>query len=138
MIKLQNVNKTYFLGDSEVHAVENATLSIKKGEYVSILGSSGSGKSTLMHMIGLLDRPTSGKILINNKDISKISDNELSTLRNTYVGFVFQQFNLINKLTVLENVALPTIYYKSQLDFDPTEKASWTSWNGTKIKFLSQ
>src|SRR3989339_1400149 len=124
MIKLQNVYKTYSLGDDEVKAVDNVSIEIKKGEYVSILGTSGSGKSTLMHIIGLLDRPTSGKVLINNKDVSKLSDDELSIIRNTYVGFVFQQFNLINKLTVLENVALPAIYFKSKLDFDPMKKAS--------------
>lgn len=124
MIKLQSVNKTYFLGDSEVHAVENVNLSIKKGEYVSILGSSGSGKSTLMHIIGLLDKPTSGKIEINGKDISKLDDDEISKVRNTFVGFVFQQFNLINKLTVLENVTLPALYFKGKLGFDPIEKAT--------------
>ncbi len=124
MISLSNVSKTYLLGDDVVKAVDDVTLSIKKGEYASILGTSGSGKSTLMHIIGLLDRPTSGKVIINNKDISKLSDDQLSILRNTFVGFVFQQFNLINKLTVLENVALPAIYFKSKLDFDPMKKAS--------------
>lgn len=124
MIKLTHVDKTYFLGEDVVKAVDNVTLSIKKGEYVSILGTSGSGKSTLMHIIGLLDRPTSGQVLINGKDISKISDEELSILRNTFVGFVFQQFNLINKLTVLENVALPAIYSKKKLNFDPHKKAT--------------
>ena len=124
MISLSNVSKIYLLGDDVVKAVDDVTLSIKKGEYASILGTSGSGKSTLMHIIGLLDRPTSGKVIINNKDISKLSDDQLSILRNTFVGFVFQQFNLINKLTVLENVALPAIYFKSKLDFDPMKKAS--------------
>lgn len=130
VIKLNNIEKTYFLGEDMVRAVDNASLEIKKGEYVSILGSSGSGKSTLMHIIGLLDRPTSGKILINNQDISKLKDEELSQLRNTFVGFVFQQFNLINKLTVLENVALPALYYKGslahkeKLEFDPLKKAT--------------
>lgn len=124
VIKLTNVNKTYLLGEDVVKAVDNASIEIKKGEYVSILGTSGSGKSTLMHIIGLLDRPTSGEILINNKDISKISDEDLSKLRNTFVGFVFQQFNLINKLTVLENVALPAVYFKGKLNFDPTKKAA--------------
>ena len=124
MISLSNVSKTYLLGDDVVKAVDDVTLSIKKGEYASILGTSGSGKSILMHIIGLLDRPTSGKVIINNKDISKLSDDQLSILRNTFVGFVFQQFNLINKLTVLENVALPAIYFKSKLDFDPMKKAS--------------
>jgi len=123
MIKLQNVDKTYFLGEDEVKAVCSASLEIKKGEYVSILGTSGSGKSTLMHIIGLLERPTSGKVYIKGKDISKLSDDQISNLRNTFVGFVFQQFNLINKLTVLENVMLPTLYYKKQLDFDPRKKA---------------
>jgi len=124
VIKLTGVNKTYFLGEDVVKAVDYATLEIKKGEYVSILGTSGSGKSTLMHLIGLLDRPTSGQILINNKDISTLSDDELSVLRNTFVGFVFQQFNLINKLTVLENVALPAVYFKGKLNFDPYKKAT--------------
>lgn len=124
MINLSHINKTYLLGEDIVKAVDDATLSIKKGEYVSILGTSGSGKSTLMHIIGLLDRPTTGKVLINNKDISKLIDDELSILRNTFVGFVFQQFNLINKLTVLENVALPATYYKKQLNFNPTKRAA--------------
>lgn len=131
MIKLTHVNKTYVLGEDVVHAVDDATVQIKKGECTSILGTSGSGKSTLMHIIGLLDRPTSGEILINGRDISKLNDEQLSILRNTFVGFVFQQFNLINKLTVLENVALPAVYYKGlpageagKLKFDPMKKAT--------------
>lgn len=123
MIKLQNVNKTYFLGEDEVHAVKDATLQIKKGEYTSILGTSGSGKSTLMHIIGLLEQPTSGHVFIDGKDVSKLKDDQLSHLRNTFVGFVFQQFNLINKLTVLENVILPSIYFKGKLKHDPVAKA---------------
>lgn len=124
MIKLTNVYKTYFLGEDEVKAVDNVSLEIKKGEYSSILGTSGSGKSTLMHIIGLLDKPTSGVVEINKKDISKMTDDEISKIRNTYVGFVFQQFNLINKLTVLENVVLPTTYFKGKLTFDPYNKAA--------------
>src|SRR3989339_1155083 len=124
MIKLIGVSKTYTLGEDKVTAVDNVSIEIKKGEYVSILGTSGSGKSTLMHLIGLLERPTSGTLLINKKDISKLSDDEVSKIRNTFVGFVFQQFNLINKLTVLENVALPAIYFKGKLNFDPLEKAT--------------
>lgn len=124
VIKLENVQKTYFLGEDIVKAVDNASLEIKKGDYASILGTSGSGKSTLMHVIGLLDKPTSGKIIINGKDISKLNDDEISQLRNTFVGFVFQQFNLINKLTLVENVALPAIYFKGKLPFDPMKKAA--------------
>jgi putative ABC transport system ATP-binding protein len=124
VIKLEDVQKTYYLGEDVVRAVDNASLEIKKGEYASILGTSGSGKSTLMHVIGLLDKPTSGKILINGKDISRLTDDEISQLRNTFVGFVFQQFNLINKLTVLENVALPANYYKGKLNFDPMKRAA--------------
>lgn len=123
MIKLVDVNKTYFLGEDKVEAVKKSSIEIKKGEYVSILGTSGSGKSTLMHLIGLLERPTTGKVFIEGKDVSKLSDNQLSTLRNTFVGFVFQQFNLINKLTVLENVMLPCLYYKGSLKFNPQKKA---------------
>lgn len=124
IIKTENVDKTYMLGDDVVHAVDDVSIQIKRGEYVSILGTSGSGKSTLMHIIGLLDRPSSGKIYINDEDVSKMSDTDLSILRNTFVGFVFQQFNLINKLTVLENVILPTIYHKGKLDFDPMERGT--------------
>lgn len=123
MISLSHVSKTYLLGEDIVKAVDDVSLEIKKGEYASILGTSGSGKSTLMHLIGLLDRPTTGKILLNKKDISDFSDERLSEFRNTFVGFVFQQFNLINKLTVLENVALPATYYKGKLNFDPKKKA---------------
>ncbi len=123
MIKLQGVSKSYFLGEEEVKAVNNVTLEIKKKEYVSIIGSSGSGKSTLMYLIGLLEHPTSGKIYLNGKDVSKLDDEELSKLRNEYVGFVFQQFNLINKFTVIENVMLPARYAKRNLNFNPTTRA---------------
>lgn len=104
-------------------AVCNATLEIKAKEYVSILGTSGSGKSTLMYLIGLLEQPTSGKIFLDDQDVSKLSDEELSHIRNRTVGFVFQSFNLINRFTVLENVLLPTHYLKGQLDFDPRKRA---------------
>jgi putative ABC transport system ATP-binding protein len=123
MIKLQNVSKTYLLGEEEVHAVCNINLEIKAKEYIGILGSSGSGKSTLMYLLGLLEKPSSGKIFIEGKDITQFSDNHLSQIRNHYVGFVFQSFNLISKFTVFENVVLPAKYAKKHLDFDPTQRA---------------
>lgn len=123
MIKLKNVSKTYFLGEEKVKAVDDVTLEIKKGEYVAILGPSGCGKSTLMYNIGLLDIPTSGKIIIDGQDASKLTDDELSKIRNEKIGFVFQSFNLINKFTVLENVLLPVKYIKDKIDFNPEERA---------------
>lgn len=126
MIKLQNVQKTYKLDEDIIFtALKDINLQIKQGEFTSIVGPSGSGKSTLMHIIGLLDHATSGSIFINGKEVSKLHDDELSSLRNTFVGFVFQQFNLINKLTVLENILIPTIYTRSKLTYDPVEKARY-------------
>ncbi len=123
MIKLQNIYKKFSLGDEELTILTNINLEIKDQEYISILGQSGSGKSTLMYLIGLLDKPTEGKILIDNVDTGKLSDDEVSKLRSQSIGFVFQQFNLINKLTVAENILLPTIYHRGILPFDPKEKA---------------
>ncbi|WP_456474842.1 ABC transporter ATP-binding protein [Candidatus Pyrohabitans sp.] len=107
IIKLENVVKIYRLGKVEVPALRGITLGIPRGEYASIMGPSGSGKSTLMNLIGALDRPTSGKVYIDGVDIAKLNDDQLALLRRKKVGFVFQQFNLINKLSALENVALP-------------------------------
>lgn len=104
-------------------AVCNVYLEIKENEFVGILGSSGSGKSTLMYLIGLLEHPSSGKILLDGKDVSRLSDSELSKIRNKSVGFVFQSFNLINRFTVYENVLLPTKYVKEELDFNPFRRA---------------
>jgi putative ABC transport system ATP-binding protein len=123
LLKLQNVYKTYNLGEEGVHAVEDVSLDIKEKEFVSILGTSGSGKSTLMYLIGLLEQPTSGKIFLEGKDVSKLSDNQLSLIRNNTVGFIFQQFNLISKFTVLENIMMPAGYSKGKLDFDPKIRA---------------
>lgn len=124
MIKLQHIGKQYKIDRDVVFtALEDISLEIEKGEFTALVGPSGSGKSTLMHIIGLLDQPTSGSIEINGKDVSRLNDNELSTLRNEFVGFVFQQFNLINKLTVLENVLLPTYYARKQLKYDPEKRA---------------
>lgn len=124
MIKLQNISKEYELDNEKFVVLKNIDLEIKKGELVSILGPSGSGKSTLMHIIGLLDKPSSGIVFINDRDVKRLNDDEISRLRNQFVGFVFQQFNLLNKLTSLENIILPTIYAKKKLDFNPKEKAT--------------
>lgn len=123
MIKLEHVSKSYFLGDEEVKAVKDVSLTIKEKEFIGILGSSGSGKSTLMHLLGLLETPTEGKIFLDGKDISRLSDDELSRIRNRTVGFVFQSFNLINRFTVLENVLLPVKYMKERDGFDPVARA---------------
>lgn len=124
MIKIKNVWKTYQI-DQEITftALKNINLEIKDHEYISIIGPSGSGKSTLMHIIGLLDKPTKGQLFIKDHEISKLNDNQLSNLRNQYIGFVFQQFNLINKLTVLENILMPTLYCRKKLTYDPEKRA---------------
>lgn len=124
MIKLENIVKEYEIGDEKLQVLKGISLTIKDGEFVSILGSSGSGKSTLMHIIGLLDLASRGKVLIDGRDISRLTDDELSRLRSEYVGFVFQQFNLINKLTILENILLPTIYSTKKFPFDPSKRAT--------------
>ncbi|KAF6243072.1 ABC transporter ATP-binding protein [Nitrosopumilus sp. b1] len=101
------MNKTYGEGDTKVHALQDVSISIEKGEFVLIVGSSGSGKSTLLNMIGLLDSPSSGKIFIDGKDTTTLDDNQLSSFRNQKLGFIFQFSNLISDLTVYENVLLP-------------------------------
>lgn len=106
-IKFENVWKIYRLGKIEVPALRGLSLEIKRGEHVAIMGPSGSGKSTFLHLAGALDRPTRGRVLIEGRDPSRMSDEELSRLRNELIGFVFQTFNLIPRLTALENVMLP-------------------------------
>ncbi len=123
MISLSSVSKIYPLEGEDFPALKNISLEIKAGEFTSIIGPSGCGKSTLMHIIGLLDRPTSGKIILLGSEVGHLSDDHLSRLRNETIGFVFQSFNLINKLTVLENILLPTVYASKKLDFNPRSKA---------------
>jgi putative ABC transport system ATP-binding protein len=110
ILELKNVTKTYITGINCFTALDNVSLKIRQGEFVSITGPSGSGKSTLMHIIGLLDNPTSGEILLNGKDISKLKEHQLAQIRNITLGFVFQQFNLLAKTSALENVLLPLLY----------------------------
>lgn len=108
MLKIINLRKVYGEGESAVKAVDGIDITIKKGEFVTIVGTSGSGKSTLLHMIGGLDYPTSGKVLIDNKDIYSLKKDELSIFRRRNIGFIFQAFNLVPVLTVYENITLPT------------------------------
>ena len=110
MIDLKDIYKIYQTGDQQVRAVDGISLHIDKGEFVAIVGQSGSGKSTCMNIVGCLDVPTSGTYILNGKDVSTLTDDELSYIRNEELGFIFQQYNLIPKLTVLENVELPLIY----------------------------
>ncbi len=110
MIDLEHIFKIYELGDNKVFALDDVSLHVDKHEFLSIIGPSGSGKSTLMNMLGCLDVPTSGKYILDGEDVSKKSDDELAYIRNNKIGFVFQGFNLIQKLTAIENVELPLIY----------------------------
>ncbi len=110
MISMQGITKTYRLGELDVPILKRIDLTIDVGEYVAIMGASGSGKSTLMNIIGCLDRPTQGHYLLDGQDLTRLDDDGLADIRNQYIGFVFQQFNLLPRLTALENVMLPMIY----------------------------
>ncbi len=110
LVEVRDICKVYNPGENEVRALDHVSLSIEKGEFVAIIGQSGSGKSTLMNMLGCLDVPTSGEYYLNGKDVSTLSDDEQSDIRNREIGFIFQGFNLISNLTAQENVELPLIY----------------------------
>ncbi|MGZ8549873.1 MAG: ABC transporter ATP-binding protein [Chitinophagaceae bacterium] len=110
IIHLENIRKNYFMGKNVLEVLKGVSLDIYKNEYVALMGPSGSGKSTLMNIIGCLDTPTAGKYILNQQDVSKMEDNALAEVRNKEIGFVFQQFNLLPRLTALENVALPLVY----------------------------
>ena len=122
IIKIRNIIRDFQLGQETVHVLKGIDLDIEKGEYVAIMGPSGSGKSTLMNLIGCLDTPTSGSYILNGKDVSQMSDDELADIRNKEIGFVFQTFNLLPRTTALDNVALPMVYagYSKK---DRTERA---------------
>lgn len=110
IIRLENIQKSYFMGGQAIPVLKGITLDIFQNEYVALMGPSGSGKSTLMNILGCLDSPTGGTYILNGKDVSKMPDDDLAEVRNTEIGFVFQQFNLLPRLTAAENVALPLIY----------------------------
>ncbi|MCD6176407.1 MAG: ABC transporter ATP-binding protein [Candidatus Cloacimonetes bacterium] len=113
MMKIENLEKTYHLGKVKVEALRDISFEVNTGEFVSIMGPSGSGKSTLMHIIGCLDYPTGGKYFLSGQDVSKLNDNQLALFRNQKIGFVFQQFNLLPRATILRNVELPLTYSKT-------------------------
>lgn len=110
VIHLEGIRKSYFIGKNELPVLKGVSLDIGRNEYVALMGPSGSGKSTLMNILGALDTPTAGSYILSGHDVSRMEDNELARIRNQEIGFVFQQFNLLPRLTALENVALPLVY----------------------------
>ena len=110
IIHLENIQKSYYMGKQALPVLKGVSLDIMKNEYVALMGPSGSGKSTLMNILGCLDTPTAGKYVLNDQDVSKMPDDDLADVRNVEIGFVFQQFNLLPRLTAVENVALPLVY----------------------------
>ncbi|MFY7652747.1 MAG: ABC transporter ATP-binding protein, partial [Chitinophagaceae bacterium] len=110
IIHLNNIQKAYYMGNQAIPVLKGISLDIYRNEYVALMGPSGSGKSTLMNILGCLDSPTGGNYVLNGKDVSKMPDDDLADVRNKEIGFVFQQFNLLPRLTAAENVALPLIY----------------------------
>ncbi len=110
IIQLESIRKSYFMGSQAIEVLKGINLNIFKNEYVALMGPSGSGKSTLMNILGCLDSPTLGRYILNGKDVSKMADNDLAEVRNKEIGFIFQQFNLLPRLSAAENVALPLVY----------------------------
>jgi putative ABC transport system ATP-binding protein len=123
LIHLDHIQRRYIMGNERLYALKDVNIEIFKGEYVALMGPSGSGKSTLMNVLGALDTPTSGTYMLNGKDVSNMGDNELADIRNQEIGFVFQTFNLLPRLSSLENVALPLIYAGLKKE-DRLEKAA--------------
>ena len=123
LISIRGLTKFYRMGDSVVHALDNVDLDIEKGEFIAITGASGSGKSTLMHLLGCLDRPTAGRYVLDSQDVSALKDRELAEVRNVRIGFVFQTFNLINRTSALENVAIPLFYARRGSLREPARRA---------------
>ena len=115
VISVRDMTKTYKVGEHSVHALRSISLDVDPGEFVAVIGPSGSGKSTLMHILGCLDQPTSGQYFLDGKDVSRLSDDEVSLVRNKQIGFVFQGFNLLTRTSALENVELPLLYGSSNL-----------------------
>jgi len=115
VISVRNMRRTYTLGDIQVHALRGVNLDVEAGEFVSVTGPSGSGKSTFMHILGCLDRPTAGQYVLDGRDVSQLSRDDLARVRNHRIGFVFQGFNLLSRTTAIENVELPLLYSKSHI-----------------------
>jgi putative ABC transport system ATP-binding protein len=113
VISVRNLTKTYHVGEHQVNALRSISMDVHKGEFVSVIGPSGSGKSTLMHILGCLDQPTSGQYFLDGRDVSRLSDDDISLVRNQQIGFVFQGFNLLTRTSALENVELPLLYGKN-------------------------
>ena len=128
IIEMKNINKSFFMGDEEIKAIDNVNFKVEKGEFISIIGPSGSGKSTLMNILGLLDIPDTGEYKIDDVSVAELGDNQLAELRNKKIGFIFQNFNLLQKLNSVENVQVPLIYQglgnkeSSKLAYEVLEK----------------
>src|ERR1700712_1590198 len=143
ILHLENIRKSYFLGKQELPVLKGISIDIFKNEYVALMGPSGSGKSTLMNILGCLDSPTAGRYILNGKDVSKMEDDELAEVRNVEIGFVFQQFNLLPRLTAVENVALPLVYAgvskktRTEIAMEVLEKVSLTDRSHHKPNELS-
>src|SRR6478672_974952 len=143
IIHLENIRKSYFMGSHSLEVLKGVSLDIFKNEYVALMGPSGSGKSTLMNILGCLDTATSGTYILNGNDVSKMSDDELAEIRNKEIGFVFQQFNLLPRLTAAENVALPLVYAglskktRMEMAMDVLDKVSLTDRSHHKPNELS-
>src|ERR1700704_2306846 len=143
IIHIENIRKSYIMGRQVLPVLKGISLNINKNEYVALMGPSGSGKSTLMNILGCLDSPTEGKYVLNGQDVSKMPDDDLAEVRNSEIGFVFQQFNLLPRLTAAENVALPLVYagiskkHRNEMAMAVLEKVSLTDRSHHKPNELS-
>jgi putative ABC transport system ATP-binding protein len=122
IIETRDLARTYLMGSSEVHALRGATFRVTRGEFVALMGPSGSGKSTLMHLLGCLDRPTSGQYILEGTSVDRIGEDQRARIRNQRIGFIFQNFNLLSRMTILENVGLPLLYRANDKDWQARAK----------------